>query len=67
MNIEAELKKDGIEVVEKLDMQTVSNIANKVSNMLYNTFPNYGFGENELYERLSQLDMYKAKMPERNE
>ena len=67
MNIEAELKKDGIEVVEKLDTLTINSIAKKVSNKICQTFPGYGLDENDLFIRISRLDMYKAKMPERNE
>lgn len=65
MNIENELKKNGIEVVEKLDTLTINSIAKKVSSRLCLTFPNYGLNEQELFIKLSRLDMYKAKMPER--
>ena len=67
MSIEAELKKDGIEVVEKLDTLTVNAIAKKVSNKICSTFPEYGLDESELFIKLSRLDMYKAKRQERNE
>lgn len=64
MSIETELRKEGIEVLEKLDDVTVQTIASKVSDKLYNAFPNLGFEQIDLYEKISQLDMYKAKMPE---
>lgn len=64
MNIEEELKKDGIEVVEKLDTLLVNSIAKKVSSRLCATFPDYGLNESELFRKISRLDMYKAKMPE---
>ena len=50
MSIENELKKDGICVTQKLCQ----------------TFPNFGLNQNDLFIRLSRLDMYKAKMQERN-
>ena len=53
MSIESELKKDGIEVVEKLDIYTINDIADKVSARLYQAFPNFGFDQNELYEKIS--------------
>lgn len=64
MSIEAELKKNGIEVVEALEPYIIDLIAQKVANRLYKTFPNYGFSEEEIYSKLSKLSMYKAKMPE---
>ena len=67
MNIEAELKKNGIEVVEKISDELAENIAKEVAQKLCNTFPNYGLNEEELYNNISDLQMYKATMQERNE
>lgn len=64
MNIEAELKKDGIEVVESLDTLTINKIAKGVATKLYNTYEKYGFNESDLFSKLCRLNMYKAKMPE---
>lgn len=64
MDIESELKKDGIEVLEMLDIGTINNIAEKVSIRLCQTFPTLGFEQNELYRKISNLNMYRAKMPE---
>lgn len=64
MSIESDLKKDGIEVVEKLDTLKVNSIARNISVKLCETFPNYGLNSNNLFIKLSRLDMYKAKMPE---
>lgn len=66
MSIETDLKKDGIEVVEKLDTLKINSIARNISQKICETFPQYGFNQNELFIRLSRLNMYKAKMPERN-
>lgn len=64
MNIEAELKKDGIEVIERLDLQTINMIAENVSTKICKTFPNFGLDQTDLYNRISSLDMYRATMPE---
>ena len=64
MDFETELRKDGIEVVKQLDTFTVTNIAKNVANKLYATFPNYGLREEEIFDKLVRLNMYKAKMPE---
>lgn len=64
MSIESDLKKDGIEVVEKLDTLKINSIARNVSLKLCETFPNYGLNNNDLFIKLSRLNMYKAKMPE---
>ena len=64
MSIESDLKKDGIEVVGKLDTLKVNSIARNISNRLCETFPEYGLNQNELFIKLSRLGMYIAKMPE---
>lgn len=64
MSIETDLKKDGIEVVQKLDTLKINSIARNVSQKLCDTFGNLGLNQNELFIKLSRLDMYKAKMPE---
>ena len=64
MNIDSELKKEGIEVVTKLDTLEVNSIAKNVANRLVNTFGKYGLNPTDLFMKLSKLNMYKAKMPE---
>ena len=66
MSIEADLKKDGIEVVKALDTLKINSIARNISQKICDTFPEYGFQPNDLFIQLSRLNMYKAKMPERN-
>lgn len=66
MSVESDLKKDGIEIVEKLDTLRINSIARNISLGICETFPEYGLNQNELFIELSRLDMYKAKMPERN-
>lgn len=64
MSIETDLKKDGIEVIETLDTLKINSIARNLSQKICDTFPDYGFNQNELFIQLSRLNMYKAKMPE---
>ena len=64
MNIESDLKKDGIEVLEPLDTLKINSLAMNISIKLCETFPNLGLNQNELFINLSRLNMYKAKMPE---
>lgn len=64
MSIETDLKKDGIIVVDKLDTLKVNSIATKVSNKLCEAFPNFNLDKNDLFIRLSRLNMYIANMPE---
>lgn len=66
MSIETDLKKDGIEVTETLDTLKINSLARNISQKICETFPQYGFNQNELFIQLCRLNMYKAKMPERN-
>lgn len=63
MNIDLELKKEGIEVIRQIDTLTVNSIAKNVSESLVLAFPNQNLDKNELFIRLSRLNMYIAKMP----
>ena len=64
MNIETELYKNGIHVVEKLDTLFVNSIASSVSAKICDTFPQFKLDKNTLFIKLSRLNMYRAKMPE---
>ena len=64
MSIKSDLKKDGIEITQKLDTLKINSIAKNIASKLCQTFPSYGLNENDLFIKLSRLDMYKAKMPE---
>ena len=48
MNIDTELKKDGISVIEPLDEASVNTIAKNVSKKIANAFPNCGFSFDSL-------------------
>lgn len=64
MSIESDLKKDGIEVIEALDTLRINSIAMNISTKICDTFPEYNLDQNELFIRLSRINMYKAKMPD---
>ncbi len=64
MSIESDLRKDGIEVVARLNAIEVSSIANCIANKLANTFPEFNLKSNELFDRLSKLNMYRARIPD---
>ena len=64
MSIKSDLKKDGIEVIHKLETLKINSIAKSIASKLCQTFPSYELNENELFMKLSRLNMYKAKMPE---
>lgn len=64
MSIKSDLRKDGIEVIEKLDTLKINSIAMNISKKICDTFPEYELNQNNLFIRLSRLNMYKAKMPD---
>ena len=64
MSAESDLRKDGIEVIKKLDTLKINSIARYVSIGLCETFPDLKLNQNELFIKLSRLNMYLAKMPE---
>ena len=63
MSLNSKLKKEGIEVKEKLDTLKVNTIANTIASKLCLAFPEHNLNKSELFECLSRLNMYIAKMP----
>ena len=64
MSIETDLKKDGIEVIEELNIETINLISKRIANKIFETFNNFYLNPNEIFNKLCKLNMYKAKMPE---
>lgn len=64
MSIKSDLKKEGIEVTQKLDTLKINSLARNISIKICETFPHFNLDQNELFIKLSRLNMYKAKMPE---
>lgn len=63
MSIKKELKKEGIEVIKPLDTLSVITIAKNVATKMTMAFPEQNLNCNELFIKLSRLNMYVAKMP----
>ncbi len=63
MSINSELKKEGIEVIKPLDTLSVISIAKNVATKLVVAFPEQNLNCNDLFIKLSRLNMYVAKMP----
>ncbi len=64
MSIEQDLKKEGIEVIQKIDTLTVNSIAKNVAEKLVSNFPEQNLNYDDLFIKLSRIDMYFAKLPE---
>ena len=64
MSIQKELKKEGIEIITKLDPLISNDICKSVSRRIVETFPNFEITQEEICEKLSHLTMYRAKMVE---
>ena len=63
MSINSRLKKEGIEIIEELDTLKVNTIAISVASKLCLAFPEHNLNRSSLFESLSRLNMYIAKMP----
>ena len=64
MNIENDLKKDGITVIKSLDTLSVTLIAKFVAEKFISAFPFSGFRYNDLFIKISRLNMFIADIPE---
>lgn len=64
MNIENDLKKDGINVIKPLDTLSVTLIAKFVAEKFMSFFPFSGFRYHDLFIKVSRLSMYIADIPE---
>ena len=65
MSIKKVLKKEGIEIVKSLDTLTINNLAKNIANKLSNNFPTLNLNANDLFIKISRLNMYFAKLPSR--
>ncbi len=63
MSIHSKLKKEGIEIVGQLDTLKVNTIAINVASKLCLAFPEHNLNKSNLFESLSRLNMFVAKMP----
>ena len=63
MNINSELRKEGIEIISKLNTLKVNSIATNIAQKLVDTFPEQNLKYQNLFVKLSRLNMYIAKIP----
>lgn len=63
MNIENDLKKDGITVIKPLDTLSITLIAKFVADKFMSFFPFSCFRYHDLFVKISRLNMYIADMP----
>lgn len=63
MSIEKVLKKEGIEIIKPLDTLAINNLAKNIASKLSSSFPNLKLNSNELFIKISRLNMYFAKLP----
>lgn len=64
MNIENELKKDGIIVIKQLDKLSTTLVAKFVAEKFISFFPFSRFHYSDLFAKISNINMYIADMPE---
>lgn len=62
MNIDNELKKSGIEVISELDSESIQEVSKYVANGICKKFPNLHFNYDELFQEISNIPMYIAKI-----
>lgn len=64
MNIEKDLQKDGIEILEPIDTLSTTLIAKFVAEKLSSAFPLLGLKYDDLFLKISSIPMFFAKIPE---
>ena len=63
MSINSTLKKEGINVIGKLNTLEINKIASNISERLVAAFPEHGINQSDLFISIARLDMYIAEMP----
>lgn len=64
MGINRDLKREGIEVISTIDTLTINTLSKKIANTLSRTFPELNLDTNQLFMRISRLNMCFAKLPQ---
>lgn len=64
MSIKKDLKREGIEVIGKLDTLTINSLAKNISSIISQTFPELNLNTNDLFRNISRLNMYYARLPQ---
>lgn len=63
MGINSTLKKEGINVIGKLNTLEINKIASIISEKIVAAFPEHGLNQSDLFISIARLDMYIADMP----
>ena len=63
MSINSTLKKEGINVIGKLNTLEINKIASNISERIVAAFPEHGINQSDLFISIARLDMYLAEMP----
>ena len=64
MSVKKDLKKEGIDIISKVDTLTVNSISKSIANKLCKTFPELDLNVTTLFRKISRLEMYYAKLPQ---
>lgn len=64
MNIDNDLKKDGIKVIKPVDTLTITLISKFVAEKFISFFPFYSLQYNDIFIKVSRLPMYFAEIPQ---
>lgn len=63
MSVDSLLKKEGIEIIKKLNQKEINVIAKDIAIKLCLAFPEHNLNRNKLFDEFSTVNMYTAKMP----
>ncbi len=63
MGIKRDLKKEGIEIISKIDTLTVNTLSRNIAEKISKTFPDLNLNTQNLFMKISRLNMYIAKLP----
>ena len=63
MSINSTLKKEGINVIGKLNTLEINKIASNISEKIVTAFPEHNINQSDLFISIARLDMYLAEMP----
>lgn len=60
MNIDKILKTEGIDLLTKLNKEKTANVASRITNKICKAFPEHNINKSNLYNELSNINMYFA-------
>lgn len=63
MNVESELRREGIVIIKQLNTLTVNSIAKNIAKTIVKSFPKHQFNYPILFTKIAKLNMYIAKIP----